>query len=47
MEPGDTVKAYYEVGNIGTTMISPPELIPLVLENQEHLELVQTGEVAR
>lgn len=44
-EPGDIVKASYGVENIGTTMISPPELIPLVLENQEYLELVQTGEV--
>lgn len=44
-EPGDIVKASYEVENTGTTMISPPELIPLVLENPEHLELVQTGTV--
>ncbi|KTC87629.1 MULTISPECIES: hypothetical protein [Legionella] len=45
-EPGDVVKAYYGIENTGTTMISPPELIPLVLENKEHLELVQSGEVS-
>jgi hypothetical protein len=44
-EPGDVVKATYGVENIGMTMMSPPELIPLVLENQDHLELVQTGEI--
>lgn len=44
-EPGDVVKASYGIENIGMTMISPPELIPLVLENQDHLELVQTGEI--
>jgi len=44
-EPGDIVIASYGIENTGMTMISPPELIPLVLEDQEHLELVQAGEV--
>ncbi len=45
-EPGDLITAYYEIENQGATMISPPELIPLILENGEHLELVKTGTIA-
>jgi hypothetical protein len=44
-EPGDVIAAFYEIENAGTTMTSPPELIPLVLENNELLELIQTGSV--
>lgn len=45
-EPGDTVSAFYEVHNTGKTMISPPESMPLVLQQEDNLELVQTGDVA-
>lgn len=44
-EPGDVITALYGIENTGTTMISPPELIPLTLENNELLELIQTGSV--
>ncbi|MFJ1267258.1 collagen-like protein [Legionella lytica] len=44
-EPGDVITAFYGIENAGLTMMSPPELIPLMLENNELLELIQTGSV--
>lgn len=44
-EPGDVIKAVYEIKNTAATMMSPSEAIPLVLQSDNLVELIQTGVV--
>ncbi len=45
-EPSDTLSIRYQASNLAPSMSTPPEAIPLLLENNDQLELIQHGQVS-